>query len=146
MFSDRTASELSETSKKELVYANILGKITKKGYDTDYAKDVLQKAGVTYDATSTAGIDVSVSSAFEEAVKLEQKVAPLFREIQVLSGATVLPIAPDTENANWNATGLETTANLLEEKGASDNNYNVNRVMLTAHRLISGTYISNDTD
>ncbi len=146
VFSDRTASELSETSKKELVYANILGKITRKGYDTDYAKDVLQKAGVTYDATSTAGIDVSVSSAFEEAVKLEQKVAPLFREIQVLSGATVLPIAPDTENANWNATGLETTANLLEEKGASDNNYNVNRVMLTAHRLISGTYISNDTD
>ena len=146
VFSDRTASELSETSKKELVYANILGKITRKGYDTDYAKDVLQKAGVTYDATSTAGIDVSVSSAFEEAVKLEQKVAPLFREIQVLSGATVLPIAPDTESANWNATGLETTANLLEEKGASDNNYNVNRVMLTAHRLISGTYISNDTD
>ena len=28
-----------------------------------------------------------------------------------------MPIAPDTENANWNATGLETTANLLEEAG-----------------------------
>ena len=63
-----------------------------------------------------------------------------------MSGATVLPIAPDTENANWNATGLETTANLLEEKGASDNNYNVNRILLQAYRLVSGTFISNDTD
>ena len=135
-----------QSVKQELVYAHILGKVTKKGYDTDYGRDVLQKAGVTYDATSAAGIDVSVASTFEEAVKLEQKVAPLFREIQVLSGATVLPIAPDTENANWNATGLETTANLLEEKGASDNNYNVNRILLQAYRLVSGTFISNDTD
>ena len=126
--------------------AHILGKITRKGWDTSFGKDVLQKAGVTYDATTSAGIDVSVSQAFEEEVRLEQKVAPLFREIQVSSGATVLPIAPDTENANWNATGLETAANLLEEKGASDNNYNVNRVLLQAFRLVSGTFISNDTD
>ena len=146
VFSNRNSTELSKDVKQELVYAHILGKVTKKGYDTDYGRDVLQKAGVTYDATSAAGIDVSVASTFEEAVKLEQKVAPLFREIQVLSGATVLPIAPDTENANWNATGLETTANLLEEKGASDNNYNVNRILLQAYRLVSGTFISNDTD
>ena len=131
---------------KDFLAAHILGKITRKGWETDYAKGILEKAGVTYDATSSAGIDVSVSQAFEEEVRLEQKVAPLFREIQVASGATVLPIAPDTENANWNATGLETTANLLEEKGASDNNYNVNRVLLQAFRLVSGTFISNDTD
>jgi len=131
---------------KDFLAAHILGKITRKGWDTSFGKDVLQKAGVTYDATTSAGIDVSVSQAFEEEVRLEQKVAPLFREIQVSSGATVLPIAPDTENANWNATGLETAANLLEEKGASDNNYNVNRVLLQAFRLVSGTFISNDTD
>jgi HK97 family phage prohead protease len=131
---------------KDFLSAHILGKITRKGWDTSYAKDILQKAGVTYDATTAAGIDVSVSQAFEEEVRLEQKVAPLFREIQVASGATVLPIAPDTENANWNATGLETTANLLEEKSATDNNYNVNRVLLQAFRLVSGTFISNDTD
>ena len=34
----------------------------------------------------------------------------------------------------------------MEEKGASDNNYNVNRVLLQAFRLVSGTFISNDTD
>ena len=145
VFANRDSSDLA-SNKKELLEAHILGKITRKGWDTTFGKEVLQKAGVTFDATSAAGIDVNVSQAFEEEVRLEQKVAPLFREIQVASGATVLPIAPDTENANFNATGLETTANLLEESGASDNNYNVNRVLLQAFRLVSGTFIANDTD
>ena len=145
VFANRDSSDLA-SNKKELLEAHILGKITRKGWDTSFGKEVLQKAGVTFDATSAAGIDVNVSQAFEEEVRLEQKVAPLFREIQVASGATVLPIAPDTENANFNATGLETTANLLEESGASDNNYNVNRVLLQAFRLVSGTFIANDTD
>ena len=145
VFADRDRGDITKHG-KELLQAHILGKVTRKGWDTGFAKDVLQKAGVTYDATSAAGIDVGVSQAFEEEVRLEQKVAPLFREIQVASGATVLPIAPDTENANFNGTGLETTANLLEESGASDNNYNVNRVLLQAFRLVSGTFIANDTD
>ena len=145
VFANRDSSDLA-SNKKELLEAHILGKITRKGWDTTFGKNVLQKAGVTFDATSAAGIDVNVSQAFEEEVRLEQKVAPIFREIQVASGATVLPIAPDTENANFNATGLETTANLLEESGASDNNYNVNRVLLQAFRLVSGTFIANDTD
>ena len=145
VFENRGRQDVS-SFKKDFLSAHILGKITRKGWDTGFAKDVLQKAGVTYDATSAAGIDVSVSQAFEEEVRLEQKVAPLFREIAVASGATVLPIAPDTENANFNATGLETANNLLEEAGASDNNYNVNRVLLQAFRLVSGTFIANDTD
>ena len=145
VFANRDSSYLA-SNKKELLEAHILGKITRKGWDTSFGKNVLQKAGVTFDATSAAGIDVNVSQAFEEEVRLEQKVAPLFREIQVASGATVLPIAPDTENANFNNTGLETTANLLEESGASDNNYNINRVLLQAFRLVSGTFIANDTD
>ena len=145
VFANRDSSDLA-SNKKELLEAHILGKITRKGWDTSFGKNVLQKAGVTFDATSAAGIDVNVSQAFEEEVRLEQKVAPLFREIQVASGATVLPLAPDTETANFNATGLETTANLLEESGASDNNYNINRVLLQAFRLVSGTFIANDTD
>jgi len=143
-FSGRKAN-LKEYS-SDLLGAHILGKITRKGYDTDYAKELFEKAGVTYDATSSAGIDVMVSSAFEEEVRQAQKVAPLFRELAVSSGATVLPIAPDTEPANWSTAGAETAANNLEEAGASDNNYNVNRITMLAYRLISSTFISNDTD
>ena len=145
VFANRGDGDISKWG-KEFMYASILGRITGKGWDTDYARDVMQKAGVTYDASTGIGLDASVSSTFENEVRLEQKVANLFREMAVNSGATVMPIIPDTEDANWNATGLETTANLLEEKGASDNNFHVGRVTLNAYRLISGTFIANDTD
>ena len=145
VFANRGDGDISKWG-KEFMYASILGRITGKGWDTDYARDIMQKAGVTYDASTGIGLDASVSSTFENEVRLEQKVANLFREMAVTSGATVLPIIPDTEDANWNATGLETTANLLEEKGATDNNFHVGRVTLNAYRLISGTFIANDTD
>jgi len=145
VFANRGDGDISKWG-KEFMYASILGKVTGKGWDTNYARDVMQKAGVTYDASTGIGLDASVSSTFENEVRLEQKVANLFREMAVNSGATVMPIIPDTEDANWNATGLETTANLLEEKGASDNNFHVGRVTLNAYRLISGTFIANDTD
>ena len=145
VFANRGDGDISKWG-KEFLYASVLGKVTGKGWDTDYARDIMQKAGVTYDASTGIGLDASVSSTFENEVRLEQKVANLFREMAVNSGATVMPIIPDTEDANWNATGLETAANLLEEKGASDNNFHVGRVTLNAYRLISGTFIANDTD
>jgi len=144
-FSGRKASDLKSHG-KDLLSAHILGQVTNKGWDTQYGQEVLEKAEVTYTSTTSAGIDVIVSNAFEEEVRQAQKVAPLFREIAVSSGATVLPVAPDTEPANFAATGAETAANNLEEAGASDNNYNVNQVILQAHRLISSTFITNDTD
>ena len=144
-FSGRKASDLKSHG-KDLLSAHILGQVTNKGWDTQYGQEVLEKAEVTYTSTSSAGIDVIVSNAFEEEVRQAQKVAPLFREIAVSSGATVLPVAPDTEPANFAATGADTAANNLEEAGASDNNYNVNQVILQAHRLISSTFITNDTD
>ena len=145
-FSGRKAPGDLKPIAKDLLSAHILGKITRKGWDTDFGRDLLEKAEITYTATSSAGIDVVVSTQFEEEVRQAQKIAPLFREINVTSGATVLPIAPDTEPANWAATGADVAANNLEEAGASDNNYNINQVILQAHRLISSTFITNDTD
>ena len=104
----------------------------------------LEKAGVDYTATTSAGIDVIVSQQFEEEVRQAQKVAPLFREIAVSSGATVLPLAPDAGAATFSGAGIGDSSNQLSDAG--DNNYTVSQVILQAHRLIAGTYISNDTD
>ena len=149
VFANRGGTEVTPELKQEMVYADILGKVTRKGWDTDFAKGVLQKAGVDYgSATTTANIDVIVANTFEEEVRQATKVAPAFRELQVSSGSTVMPIAPDTENATWAGTGLNDagTQNMLEESGASDNNYTVSNVVLRAHRLVNGTYISNDVE
>jgi len=149
-FSGRTQGVDVKAMGGDLLSAHILGKVTGKGWDTKFGRETLEKAGVTYTGTagdgSAVGVDVIVSNQFEMEVRQAMKVAPLFREIQVSSGATVLPIAPDTEMANFNAGGADVANNLLEEAGASDNNYNVNQVILQAHRLISSTFIPADTD
>jgi len=142
-FSGRQKGDL-QAHGHELLEATVLGKITKKGFDTDFGKGILEKAGVDYTSTTAAGIDVIVSQQFENEVRQEMKVAPLFRDIQVASGATVLPLAPDAGAATFSAAGIGDSSNQLSDAG--DNNYTVSQVILQAHRLIAGTYISNDTD
>ena len=143
-FSGRSGTGDMSKFGKEFLQAKVLGAITGKGYETQFSKDLLEKAGVDYTAPTSAGIDVIVSQQFEEEVRQAQKVAPLFREIAVSSGATVLPLAPDAGAATFSAAGIGDSSNQLSDAG--DNNYTVSQVILQAHRLIAGTYISNDTD
>ena len=111
-FSGRGASEATGS---EILGAHILGKITGKGMDTDYGREILEKAGAGVTATGnvTISLDTTVATQFEEEVKLEQKVAGLFREIAVSGGATVLPINPDAEAATFAAAAA---AGNLEEQ------------------------------
>ena len=143
-FSGRSGTGDMSKFGQEFLQAKVLGAITGKGYETQFSKDLLEKAGVDYTATTAAGIDVIVSQQFEEEVRQAQKVAPLFREIAVSSGATVLPLAPDAGAATFSGAGIGDSSNQLSDAG--DNNYTVSQVILQAHRLIAGTYISNDTD
>ena len=70
VFVDRGTGELTAPGKTDLLHASILGKVFKKSMiDTKFGREVIEKAGVTYDATSSAGIDVMVASTFEEAVR-----------------------------------------------------------------------------
>ncbi len=129
---------------KEFMQANLLGTITGKGYETDFAKGLMEKAGVTYTATSAAGIDVTVQQAIEQEIRLNLTAANLFREIQVESQATVLPIQPDSDPAAFGS-GSAFAAN-LQNNGGSSNNFASSQVLLKAHRLISSTFLENDID
>jgi HK97 family phage prohead protease/HK97 family phage major capsid protein len=147
-FSGRKGAEVSDFA-KEFLGAHILGKVTGKGMDTDYGRELLEKAGggVTPTGDVTISLDTTVATQFEEEVKLEQKVAGLFREIAVSGGATVLPINPDAEAATFAASAP--AGNLEDNTNGTANNanaYNVGQVILKPHRLISSTNLSNDTD
>jgi HK97 family phage prohead protease len=145
-FSGRSGAEASGS---EILGAHILGKITGKGYDTDYGKSIVEKAGAAVTATGnvTISLDTTVATQFEEEVKLEQKVAGLFREIAVTGGATVLPVNPDAEAATFAAAAaggnLENNTN---GTAATNSAYAVGQVILKPHRLISSTNLLNDTD
>ena len=153
-FSGRQKGDVSAWG-KEFLGAKILGAITGKGWDTQYAKDLFEKAtvtsgGISYIGSGDAaalGVDSSVITAFTEEVRLQQRVASLFREINVNSGATVLPTAPDTGLATFSGGGIQAGDNTLQNSIAGGTStYATNQVILRAYRLVAGTFLTNDTD
>jgi len=130
---------------KEFLMADVLGKITKKGMNgTAFGQALMQKAGVQFD-TNAGTLDTIVATHFEEEVRLQQKVAGLFREMNVNSGATVLPLMDDTNVASF-ATGGIGDGILENRTQVAANEFELREVTALAKRLISGTYIGNDTD
>jgi len=129
---------------KEFLHASVLGKITGKGWDTKFAQDLKEKVGVQFDSNA-ATLDTIVSTTFEEEVRLNQRVAQLFKELQVNSGATVIPLMDDTNLATFSAGGIG--SGILENRTqVAANEFELREVTALAKRLISGTYIAADTD
>ncbi len=144
VFADRAAEEKGISAfAQDFMYGHVLGVVTGKGWETDYSKSIFEKAGITYTATTTAGIDVEVSNSIEKEIMNELKVARLFREIPVNGGATVMPIQPDSDKAEWTSTGADIS---LQNKGGSGNNFASAQKILNAYRLISITAIDNNTE
>jgi len=143
VFADR--AEKSDISKwgRDFLTAHMLGVMTRKGWDTAFARDVQEKAGINY-AANAADIDQEVSSLIEKEIMNELKVARLFREIPVNGGATVLPIQTDAGKAAWAADA--TSGNLENRPQVTANQYNAKQVVLNAYRLVSSTFMNNDVD
>ena len=136
-------SDLSKFG-KEFLHASVLGKITGKGWNTNFAQDLKEKVGVQFD-TNAGTLDTIVSTTFEEEVRLNQRVAQLFKEMQVNSGATVLPLMDDTNLATFSSGGIGN--GILENRTqVAANEFELREVTALAKRLISGTYIGADTD
>jgi HK97 family phage prohead protease/HK97 family phage major capsid protein len=142
-FGDR--SEKGDISKwgNEFMQASLLGTITGKGMNTDFAQGIMEKAGIDY-ATNAGDIDQEVARQIEKEVTLNLRTAGLFREIQVNGAATVMPIQPDVEAATFQ-TGAAAAGN-LENRGATDSTYKPSQVILNAYRLISQTFMDNNVD
>ncbi len=145
VFTDRSEkNSKGEISKwgKEFLNAHMLGVMTRKGWNTQYAQDLQEKAGIDY-TTNAGDIDQEVSGLIEKEIQNELRVARLFREIPVNGAATVLPIGVDVEPAVF---GTNATSGNLENRGASDSTYKAKQVILNAHRLISSTFMDNEVD
>lgn len=142
VFADRAEKSDLSAWGQEFMKAHILGVMTQKGMNTRFAMDLQEKAGIDY-ATNAGDIDQEVSAQIEKEIMRDLKVAALFREVQVNGASTILPLQVDTGTADWatNATGGN-----LENRGASNNTYQPKQITLTAHRLISSTYMDNEVD
>ena len=142
VFADRAQKSDISAWGKDFLNAHMLGVMTQKGWNTDFARDIQEKAGIDY-ATNAADIDQEVSSLIEKEIMNELRVARLFREVPVNGKSTVLPIQVDVDPAAWAANA---TAGNLENRGASNATYQPKQVILNAYRLISSTFMDNEVD
>ena len=142
VFADR--AEKSDITKwgQDFLNAHMLGVMTQKGWGTDFARDIQEKAGIDY-ASNAGDIDQEVSRLIEKEIMNELKVARMFREIPVNGKSTVLPIQVDVDPAAW---ATNATSGNLENRGASNATYQPKQVILNAYRLISSTFMDNEVD
>ena len=143
-FSTKSTADLG----REALEAKVFGAITQKGWNTDLGQQVQEKA-VSFGAQTTSGnLDITVSQQFEEEVKLETRLLGLFREIQVTSGATVMPFASDVNPATFGTTfDIDGVNQRIDNVVAGTNGqYDVANNVLNTQRLAAGTYIDNDVD
>ena len=144
VFADRNGSgDLSKWG-KDFMYGHLLGVMTGKGWETNYSKSLMEKAGLNY-AANAGDIAQEVSTQIEKEIMLELKLAQAFREITINSQTQVLPIQTDAGPAAWGS-NTDTAGNLENRPQVTNVQYNAKQVILKATRLISTTFMDNNID
>ena len=144
VFADRNGSgDLSKWG-KDFMYGHLLGVMTGKGWETNYSKSLMEKAGLNY-AANAGDIAQEVSTQIEKEIMLELKLAQAFREITINSQTQVLPIQTDAGPAAWGS-NTDTAGNLENRPQVTNVQYNAKQVIVKATRLISTTFMDNNID
>ncbi len=157
LFADRRGSGDWRSEKflaQQVEDAYILGLATRKGWNTKYAGEVVEKvnqhSGVV---VSSADFEQEVSTNIERDIQLGLVLPPLFREIQLRSATQIIPIMPDSGYAeitgNQVASGSSPNGN-LEARGATYGapygGVTLNEVTLSTVKLISQSFLGNETE
>jgi HK97 family phage prohead protease len=154
IFQDRGNSNWKEAFEGDIVDAKILGLATGRGLDTPYAKSVMEKinahSGV---GVSSADFEQVVSTNVERDIQNSLVLAPLFREIQMNSANMIIPILPDSGYAEFasaqTASGSSPHGNLAQTGdtyGAPFGGIDLTEKTLSTHKLISQSYLGNETE
>lgn len=144
----------------ELRDAYLLGKITEKGWNTSFGKDIINKvnemSGLAVSNTTVAAYETLVSTSIERDIQNELILANLFREIPMTSAAMALPILPDAGYAefittkNITNTGGNAPEGNLSQRGDADGSpyggFDLGSKTLTTKKLVSLTFLANETE
>jgi len=150
-----------KTFERDMQDAYILGKATGRGYETKFAKDIMEKVNAQSGvAVSSGDFEQEVSSTIERDIQLSLVLAPLFREIQLNSATQILPIMPDAGYAefydhasNTTTDGAAPHGNLAQRGdtyvangGGARGGVDLSERTLSAKKLISLSYLGNETE
>ena len=154
IFSDRGNKDWRQAFESDILDAKILGLATGKGYETQYAKGVMEKVNAHSGVgVSSADFEQVVSTNVERDIQNELVLAPLFREIPMTSANMIIPILPDAGYAEFasaqTAAGSSPHGNLAERGdtyGAPYGGVDLTERTLSTKKLISQSYLGNETE
>ena len=154
-FSDRQSTgDWKKAFKNDIIDAKFAGLATGKGWNNDYAKQVMQKVNVMSGVeVSSADFEQVVSNQIERDIQNELVLAPLFREIEMTSANMLIPILPDAGYAEFasaqTASGSSPYGNLEERtdnSAAPFTGVQLQQRTLSTVKLISQSYLGNETE
>ena len=152
VFAGSGTSDWKKEYEEDIADKYVLGLATGKGWNTQAGKDLLEKVN------TNSGVEVSsedfeqvVSTTIERDVQNELILAPMFREIAMNSATMILPVMPDAGYAEFATSGNLGTQTAphgnLEERGGVDNGgMALQERTLTNYKLISTSYLGNETE
>ena len=156
IFNDRQGQgDWKKAYENDIIDAKFAGLATGKGWNSDYAKGVMEKVNAHSGVgVSSEDFEQIVSTQIERDIQNELVLAPLFREIAMTSANMIIPILPDAGYAeftgNQTASGSSPHGN-LQERGDSYNPGSAGGVDMTERtlstkKLISQSYLGNETE
>jgi len=130
VFSDRgNTADWKKSFGKDMEDAYLLARVTGKGYDTAFAKQLLEKVNAHSSVqVSSADFEQEVSTNIERDIQNELILAPMFREIAMNTASMIVPIMPDTGYA-------EITANA-----------GLTEIELRTVKMVAKSYLGNETE
>jgi len=155
VFADRNGQgDWKKAFENDIIDAKFAGLATGKGWNSDYAKNVMEKANAMSGVgVSSDDFEQIVSTNIERDIQNELVLAPLFREIPMTSANMIIPILPDSGyaefTANQAATGSSPHGNLAERGDTYGSPYggvDLTERTLSTKKLISQSYLGNETE
>ena len=156
IFADRQGQgDWKKAYENDIIDAKFAGLATGKGWNSDYAKGLMEKVNAHSGVgVSSDDFEQIVSTQIERDIQNELVLAPLFREIAMNSANMIIPILPDAGYAeftgNQAASGSSPHGN-LQERGdtyapGSAGGVDMTERVLSTKKLISQSYLGNETE
>ena len=149
-FSDRQGQgDWKKTFEQDIVDAKFAGLATGKGWDSEVAKNVMEKVNTHSGVqVSSADFEQIVSTNIERDIQNELVLAPLFREVAMTSANMIIPILPDSGYAEFTS-GSAVANDNLDMRSASygdDAGVTMSERTLSTKKLISQSFLGNETE
>ena len=149
-FSDRNGQgDWKKTFEQDIIDAKFAGLATGKGWDSEVAKNVMEKVNTHSGVqVSSADFEQIVSTNIERDIQNELVLAPLFREIPMSSANMIIPILPDSGYAEFTS-GSAVANDNLDMRSATygdDAGVTMSERTLSTKKLISQSFLGNETE